>query len=458
MYNSISSLKTNCGSFVSNREDIGLYICVYFKTLFSSSNPIFYDELVSLLPLVITSKENLSLCVIPEEREINQVISQLGLFKAPSPYGFTCLFFKTYWSIVRLDVINFVQSFFRHGFLLKEFNHTHLALIPKIDNPSRPTQFRPISLSNFTYKIISKILANRLKPLLHNIISPNRLMALKLNMEKAFDHMEWSFILKILSCLGFSSKWIQLIEQCLSTISFSVLLNGSPFGKFSASKGLRQGDPLSPFLFLLGSEVFSRLILKEELASNIHGIKISKNSPHVAHLLFADDLMVFSNGKSSEAACILKCLDKFSAWSGQKVNMEKSSMFLSKNCSPSTSAAIRSILNLRNIPAKAKHLGLPLFFHRNKSLAFEDLKLKILSNLAGWKSKLLSQAARSTLIKTVANAMPSYSMSLFLFPKPLCKVIDSAIRKFWWGFPQEKQHSLFCWAGTESAPPLTLEV
>jgi hypothetical protein len=107
-YNSISSLKTNNGSFVSNREDIGLHICDYFKTLFSSSNPIFDDELVSLIPPVITPEENLSLCVILEEREINQVISQLGLFKAPGPDGFTGLFYKTYWSIVRLDVIKFV--------------------------------------------------------------------------------------------------------------------------------------------------------------------------------------------------------------------------------------------------------------------------------------------------------------------------------------------------------------
>jgi hypothetical protein len=344
----------------------------------------------------------------------------------------------------------------------------------KIDNPARVSQFHPISLSNFTYKIISKIMANRLKPLLQNIISPNQsaflqghsiqdnsilaheifhsmkkkrgsrgLMALKIDMEKAFDRMEWSFILKIFSCLGFCPKWIQLIEQCISTVSFSVLLNGSPYGKISHSRGLRQGDPISPFLFLLGSEVLSRLILKEELAGTIHGIKISRNSPHVAHLLFADDLMVFSKGKASEAASILKCLDTFSAWSGQKVNMAKSSIFLSKNCSHSTSTAIQSILNLRKILANAKHLGLPLFFHKNKSLAFEELKLKILSNLSGWKSKLLSQAARSTLIKTVANAMPSYSMSLFLFPKSLCKVIDSSLKKFWWGFPQDKSHNLF---------------
>ncbi|GLT65285.1 hypothetical protein SLA2020_377240 [Shorea laevis] len=160
----------------------------------------------------------------PEEAEIFQTFSQLGLTKAPGPDGFTGLFYKTYWKIIRVNVIDYVQNFFRSGFLLKEFNHSHIALIPKVDNPSRVNHFRPISLTNFTYKIISKILANRLKPLLHSIISPNQsaflkgrtihdnsilaheifhamknkrgrggLMALKLDMEKAFDRMEWDF-------------------------------------------------------------------------------------------------------------------------------------------------------------------------------------------------------------------------------------------------------------------------
>jgi hypothetical protein len=180
-----------------------------------------------------------------------------------------------------LSVINFVQAFFRHGFLLKEFNHTRIALIPKVDNPSKVTQFRLIRRADFTYKIISKIFANRLKPLLQKIISPNQsaflpsrsiqdnlilaheifhsmknkkgngaLMALKLDMEKAFDRMEWGFILKIFSCLGFNLKWIQMIEQCISTVTFSILLDSSPYGKFSPNKGIEIGRPSLPLSLL----------------------------------------------------------------------------------------------------------------------------------------------------------------------------------------------------------------
>jgi hypothetical protein len=267
-------------------------------------------------------------------------------------------------------------------------------------------------------------------------------MAIKLDMEKAFDRMEWSFLSKKFLALGFSHSWTHLIEQCLSTVSFSVLIDGSPHGKFSPSCGLRQGDPLSPFLFILGSEVLSRLINREEVAGSLYGIKISRQSPPITHLLFADDLMIFAKAKANEASSILKCLNKYEEWSGQKVNTSKSSIFLSKNCTPSSVSFILSILNLHQIPSKARHLGLPLFFHRNKGAAFVDLKQKILSKISGWRAKLLSQAARTTLIKAVANAIPSYSMSLFLLPKSFCKDIESNLRKFWWGCPMEKKHNL----------------
>jgi hypothetical protein len=134
-------------------------------------------------------------------------------------------------------------------------------------------------------------------------------------------------------------------------------------------------------------EALSRLLIKEEQAGRLHGIKISRHSPSVSHLLYADDILIFSKGSISEANSILSCLNKFSSWSGQKINMDKSSIFLSSNSSSSSKAALQSTLNMRIIPSNAKHLGVPLFFLRNKSLAFEDLKSRILNKIAGWKAK-----------------------------------------------------------------------
>jgi hypothetical protein len=264
-------------------------------------------------------------------------------------------------------------------------------------------------------------------------------MAIKIDMEKAFDRMEWSFLYRIFHLLGFSSKWIHLINQCLSTVSFSILLDGSPFGMFNSSRGLRQGDPLSPFLFILGMETFSRLIMKAELDGSIQDIKIARQASQISYLMFANDLMVFGKANALEASNILGCINKFTSWSGQKVNFSKSSIFYSLNMKPNSIANIKSILNVQQISPKAKYLGLPLFIQRNKKRTFADIKDKILSRISGWRAKLLSQAVRTTLIKMVANVLPCYTMSLFLLPKSFCQDIDSSLRKFWWGHPHEKK-------------------
>jgi hypothetical protein len=477
-YNSISSLKTLDGSIICGRENIGNYLVQHFSSIFSTSNPLLDSSLSDLVGRVVTDDENDSLCIIPDEAEIFVAISDLGLNKAPGPDGMTGLFYKSYWPIVKSSVISSVQSFFRGGFMLKEFNHTNIALIPKVDNPLLVHQFRPISLTNFNYKIISKILSTRLKPILQKFISPTQsaflkgrsihdntilahevfhsmkqkrgnggLMALKLDMEKAFDSMEWDFILKILHLMGFHPTWIQWIKQCITTSSFSILLDGAPFGKFFPTRGLRQGDPLSPFLFILGSEILSRLIAREENLGLMHGIKMARNCPPISHLLFADDVIIFSRANVNEAKVVLNCLNTYSSWSGQHINMSKSAIFFSRNCRSNSKAAINRILNLAQIPARAKYLGIPLFMHRKKQDSFVELKDRIFAKITGWKAKLLSQAARTTLIKTVTNAIPSYIMSLFLLPKSLCSAINTGIRKFWWGYPQDKKHclSLLSW-------------
>jgi hypothetical protein len=166
--------------------------------------------------------------------------------------------------------------------------------------------------------------------------------------------------------------------------------------------------------------------------------------------------MIFSRANDSEARSILNCLTTYSKWSGQVINISKSAMFFSRNCRSEKKISIKGILNLNLIPARAKYLGIPLFLLKNKSNSFIELNDRIFSKITSWKARLLSQAARTTLVKSVANAIPTYIMSIFLLPKSFCEVINSGLRKFWWGFPQEKKHNLSLLAWNNICQPKAL--
>jgi hypothetical protein len=262
--NSIDFLKTSSGDWISDRNAIGGCFTSHFNSLFSSSQPSINDDLLNLFDNCISSDENISICSIPSEQEIFDTLSSIGSTKSPGPDGFTALFYKKYWDVIKDVVLKCIWDFFKKNHLLKEQNHTFIALVPKQLGAISVSHFRPISLCNIIYKIISKILANRFKTLLHHFISPYQsafvpsrniqdnsilahellhslknkkgrggLMAVKIDMEKAFDRMEWSFLFSILSKLGFSPIWINWIRICITSPSFSILINGSPFGHFS---------------------------------------------------------------------------------------------------------------------------------------------------------------------------------------------------------------------------------
>jgi hypothetical protein len=240
--------------------------------------------------------------------------------------------------------------------------------------------------------------------------------------------------LAILKKLGFSPTWISWIETCISTPSFSILLNGSPFGYISPGRGLRQGDLLSHFLFILGSEVFLRLMFKEERNGSLHGLRIARNCSPIHYLLFADDLLIFGKATVSVAASIKSCLNKYCRWSGQKINASKSTIKFSKNIISSKSVAISNIIPYPSNKCTSLYLCLPILMGNSKKRAFQGIIDKVFGRIKGWKTKSLSQAGRLVLIKSVAAALPSYAMSSFLLPKSFCHKLDKIFKNFWWGF------------------------
>lgn len=218
--------------------------------------------------------------------------------KSPGPHGLSPIFFKCYWNIINGKIVDVFQYFFEHGYMIKPLSHTFISLVPKKDSPILVEHFRPISLCNVVYKIITKILANRMTNFLDKIISPfqsafihgrsitdsvitchklmqhiNRkkgcmhLMAVKIDLAKTYDKVEWAVLERILVLHGFPSKFIRMVKACISSASFSVLVNGSSFGLFQSSRGLRQGDPLSLTLFSIFINLLSRMIIRRNRLS-----------------------------------------------------------------------------------------------------------------------------------------------------------------------------------------------
>lgn len=246
--------------------------------------------------------------------------------KAPGPDGFPTLFFQKYWDIINVKLVAFCLRILNGGASDQELNHTNIALIPKVKNPVSAQNFRPISLCNIAYKIIAKALTNRLKCALHDLIFefqgafvPGRLIsdniivgyeciehimkkrqgrkgcvALKIDMSKAYDRVEWIFW----SVLW--SRWVGMIMNCVSSFTFYVLINGVAKGVIQPQRGLRQRDPLSPYLFLLCAESLSSLLSNALNKNLITWCKVARSSPSLSHLFFVDDSLLFCKDSMEE--------------------------------------------------------------------------------------------------------------------------------------------------------------
>ena len=295
--------------------------------------------------------------------EILTALKQMHSTKAPGPDGMSTVFFQKYWDIVGTRVTNMAFNVLNSYMSIANINNTNIALVPKKNSPTKMTEFRPISLSNVIYKIIAKVLSNRLKAMLPQIIAENQsaflskrlitnnilvafeimhylnnksegkesFMVIKLDMSKAFDRVEWGFVEAVMEKLGFHERWIGLIMHCITTVTYSVLINGTPYGYISPTRGLRQGDPLSLYLFILCVEGLSSLFNQAIRTRVLSGISISRGCPSVSHLFFANDSLLFYKASSQECHKLTEILTRYEAASGQKINSDKSSVFFSLN-------------------------------------------------------------------------------------------------------------------------------
>ena len=426
--NYIRGIRNSQGQWVENLEEVVQVALDYFDNLFQVGVGDQMEECLDAVESRVTDDMREFLSTQFTGEEVQVALFQMGPTKAPGPNGMNALFYQKYWHIVGDSVVLAVLDFLNNGNMLLDINHTNIVLIPKVQNPERMSEFRPISLCNVIYKIISKVLANRLKQVLPQIISftqsafvPGLLItdnvlvayktlhtmharkkgkkgsvALKLDISKAYDRVEWHFLQRIMEKMGFPDVWIERVMSCVTTPSFSILVNGKPYGMIQPSRGIRQGDPISSYLFLLCAEGLTALLKKAELEGRIKGVSICRGAPKITNLMFADDSLLFCQTTRAEGEIIVEVLHTYARASGQSINLEKSSAYFSSNTSERQKGQILEILGVKEVDRFANYLGLPTLIGRAKYNTFSYLKDKVWKKLQGWKGMLLFRLARKS--------------------------------------------------------------
>jgi hypothetical protein len=380
--------------------------------------------------------------------------------KALGPDGYTSAFFKKAWSIVGADFCSAVKDFFASRELLKQLNHSTIALVPKSSTANSAADYRPLSCCNVTYKVISKILAGRLAHVLDDIISPSqnaflggRLMAdninlmqelvrsygrirvsprctIKIDFKKAFDTVQWPFLRDLLHLLGFPARFVHLVMKCVETASFSVCINGNLFGFFPGKCGVRQGDPLSPYLFIICMEYFSRL-LKSSTQLSSFNFHPKCQALGISHLGFADDILLLYPCDMASVNILLQQLHVFGESSGLVINAAKSSIYFA-GVSEDIKQAILNLSQFTEGSFPFKYLGVPLSPHRLLASQFSPLIHRLESTIQSWLGKFLSYAGRLELIKSVLHGMVQFWISIFRIPVVVINKITSLCRNFLW--------------------------
>ncbi|XP_028080539.1 uncharacterized protein LOC114282098 [Camellia sinensis] len=405
-------LKNENGMWVDQPEQLKDLITNYFMNLFGytpSTSPTNWNNLVSCK---LDQADNATLTNAISNDEVWNAVKNINAFKAPGRDGFQAVFFHTYWSIVGASILR-----------------------PLLGKIVRPNQSSFIPGRNTSDNIIIT------QEIIHSLNKKKGKkggLVFKIDLEKAYDNLSWDFLKQTLEEFNFDHNFIELIMYCVTTVSSAVIWDGVPLQEFIPARGLRQGDPLSPYLYVLCLERLSNMISFQADHKTWKGVETSRKGPKLTHLFFADDLMLFGQA-TSNCSTIMKVMNEFCDIPGLKINHHKSKLFVSPNIERRSA---KEMSNKTGIPLTSdlgRYLGVPIIHGRVNRGIFTHILDKMQRRLAGWKAYTLSMVGRATLIQSVPSAIPAYAMQTVLLPAKVCNEIDSMNRNFLWGDTLEKK-------------------
>lgn len=393
------------------------------------------------------------------EEEVWSTIKQMPSDKAPGPDGYTGRFYKTCWPIIKEDIMAAISAVWSRKMVnFGILNSAYITLLPKKEDADQPKDFRPISLVHSFAKLITKLLSNRLAPKLQDMVSPiqsafikgrfiqdNFMLVqqtarflhqqkeprilLKLDISKAFDSVSWPFLLENLRHLGFGQIWRDIISGLLYTSTTQVLMNGVPGDLISHRRGLRQGDPLSPMMFILVMDVLGHMFSKAADEGLL--LPLSRRAFKHRVSMYADDVVLFLRPTADDIEVTMDILSLFGEATGLKTNLQKSNV-LPIRCEDTDIANVQTLLPCALADFPCKYLGLPLSLKRLTKNQVQPYIDRIADQLQGWKANLMTKAGRMVQVQFVLTGMLIYLFMAVEFPAWAIKAIDKIRRGFLW--------------------------
>ena len=277
--------------------------------------------------------------------------------------------------------------------------------------------------------------------IIHHLKKPNigSNVIIKLDMAKAYDRVSWSYICLVLRKMGFNEGFIDMCWRIMANNWYSIIINGKRHGFFQSTRGLKQGDPLSPALFILGAEVLSRSLNRLHHHPDYQGFTMEKRGPQVNHLSFADDIILFTSGRCKTLELLMDTLKKYENISGQLINGDKSHFLIHPNAFNSTRDRIKRLTGFKQKQGPITYLGCPLFVGRPRNAYFSNLINKVISRITGWQTKQLSFGGKAVLSKHVLQALPIHLLTAVTPPNTIIKQIQMLIADFFWGWQNNRR-------------------
>jgi hypothetical protein len=464
----IFQLEQDEGTIVGD-ENLRVYITEFYKKLFGEpvqTNVSLMEEINHGIPQV-SDIENSILTAPFTEKEVYDAISQMKPNKAPGPDGFPAEFYQKIWAVIKTDLMALFEQLHTGDLPLFKLNFGVITLLPKKENAVQIQQYRPICLLNVSFKVFTKVGTNRVTEIAPKVIKPTQTafmpgrhilegvvvlhetihelhskkldgVLFKIDFEKAYDKIKWSFLQQTLRMKGFAPEWCRLIRDFVQDGSVGIKVNEDIGHYFQTKKGLRQGDPLSPLLFNIVVDMLAILIERAKEDGQVGSLIPHLIEGGISLLQYADDTILFLEHDLQKAANMKLILCIFEQLSGLKINFHKSEIFCFGRAREEKQQ-YKHIFGCESGMLPFRYLGIPIHYKTLKISDWYPVETRFESKLGCWKGKLLSYGDRLVLINSVLSSLPMFMLSFLLIPKGVLKRLDFYRSRFFWQSDENKR-------------------